>query len=262
MADQLLVAGFHRSGTSLFAQLLHRAGLFLGSDLLDARPSNPFGHFEDVEVVRLHDHLLTDNGTNWHVTEPFIPAISRKRWAQMESIVRRRNSQHALWGFKDPRACMFLSAWKYLLPSARVVVVYRHVADATHSLERRHAGDLTRAEGPVHLHRLFWKEPDHALRMWLTHNAALVAFARAYPEDTLVVSFDQLRAGIPILRLIEDRWALGLRDVATFDVFDPTVTEERIGRQPLADRRLAGRVTRVWNELEAASASLEETARA
>ena len=51
MSDQLIVAGFHRSGTSLVCQLLHRAGLFLGYDLLGPAFSNPHGHFEDTEVL-------------------------------------------------------------------------------------------------------------------------------------------------------------------------------------------------------------------
>jgi len=42
LSDQLIVAGFHRSGTSLVCQVLHRAGLFLGYDLLGAVFSNPY----------------------------------------------------------------------------------------------------------------------------------------------------------------------------------------------------------------------------
>ena len=58
----LVVAGFHRSGTSLVTEILSRAGLFVGDDLIGANPSNPYGHFEDREVVRLHDRLLADVG--------------------------------------------------------------------------------------------------------------------------------------------------------------------------------------------------------
>jgi hypothetical protein len=36
----LIVAGFHRSGTSLVCQLLDRAGLFLGYELVGFEPSN------------------------------------------------------------------------------------------------------------------------------------------------------------------------------------------------------------------------------
>ncbi len=61
MSDQLIIAGFHRSGTSATAQLLRQAGLFIGDELLDANSSNPYGHFEDREIVTLYDQSLADN---------------------------------------------------------------------------------------------------------------------------------------------------------------------------------------------------------
>ncbi len=64
MSDQLIIAGFHRSGTSVTAQLLHGAGLFLGYELLEALPSNPYGHFEDREVVELDRQILADDAAN------------------------------------------------------------------------------------------------------------------------------------------------------------------------------------------------------
>ena len=70
MSNQLIVVGFHRSGTSLLCQLLHRTGLFLGYDLLGAAFSNPHGHFEDIEVFSLHEQILADNGQTWLVSEP------------------------------------------------------------------------------------------------------------------------------------------------------------------------------------------------
>jgi hypothetical protein len=76
LSEQLIVAGFHRSGTSLVCQLLHRAGLFLGYDLMGAAFSNPYGHFEDTEVHHLHEQILADNGHTWMVSEPFLPVIA------------------------------------------------------------------------------------------------------------------------------------------------------------------------------------------
>ena len=55
MSSVLLVAGFHRSGTSVVTDLLQRSGLYVGEELLDPAPSNPYGHFEDTEVVDIHE---------------------------------------------------------------------------------------------------------------------------------------------------------------------------------------------------------------
>ena len=258
MSDQLLIAGFHRSGTSATAQLLHRAGLFLGYELLEANPSNPYGHFEDREVVDLHQQILADNERTWLVGEPFLPVVNPGRWHRMRQIIEQRNTEHRLWGFKDPRMCAFMMLWKYLLPDARVLLVYRHFSESTRSLGKRHSSDLLSGAGNQHIHRRFWVEPDLALRMWLAHNNALLAFARAYPEDTLVVSMDMIRDGFPLVWAIEQRWSLGLENVPMAEVFDPTAAARRPGRQPVSDRRLVGKVDETWRALEELGRNTEE----
>lgn len=246
----MIVAGFHRSGTSLVCQLLQSAGLFLGYDLLGATFSNAHGHFEDTEVLKLHEQMLADNGQTWLVGEPFLPVINGSRWRRMREIIERRNGEHELWGFKDPRACLFLMAWKHLLPNAKTLVVYRHFSDSTYSLARRRSTELFSHPGREHLLMQFWEQPDLALRMWLVHNNALLAFARTYPEDALVVSFDMVREGFPVVDAINRRWDLGLGDACISGIFDPTVTAERRGRQPVFDRRLISKVEDTWRALE------------
>jgi hypothetical protein len=247
----LIVAGFHRSGTSLVCQLLHRAGLFLGYDLMGATFSNPHGHFEDIEIFGLHEQILADNGQTWMVSEPFLPVITEPHWRRMERIIQRRNAEHDLWGFKDPRVCLFMMVWKHLLPGAKVLLVYRHFSDTAYSLGRRQSTELfSNPTGPQRVYRRFWEEPDLALRMWLTHNEALLTFARTYPEDTLAVSMDMVQGGFPVVKAINRWWGFGLDEVATSEVIDPTITERRAGRQPVSDRGLIDRVDATWQALE------------
>lgn len=250
MSDQLIIAGFHRSGTSATAQLLHRAGLFLGDELLEALPSNPYGHFEDREIVELHGGILADNDMTWLVGEPLLPVVTEARWQRMRQIVERRNAEHGLWGFKDPRGCLFMMLWKYLLPDMKVLLVYRHFSQSTQSLGRRHSSDMFTGRGNRYVHQRFFEDPDLALRMWLTHNNALLAFARAYPEDTLTVSLDMVRDGFPVVWAIERRWGLGLEEVPAAEIYDPRVTARRSRRQPVSDRRLIEEVRATWRALE------------
>ncbi len=258
MSEQLIIAGFHRSGTSATAQLLQRAGLFLGYELLDALPSNPYGHFEDREVVNFHSQLLADNDQTWMVGEPLLPMIGPQRWQRMRGMIEHRNSEHALWGFKDPRACLFLPAWKYLLPDARVLIVYRHFSATTRSLGQRHSSDLFQGRGSGPVHRRFFSDPDLALRMWLVHNKALLRFARAYPGDTLTVSVDMIRDGFPLCWALNHRWRLGLDDVPTGEVFDASVTTGRpTEKQPVSNRGLIGEVNATWVALEGLSRRAE-----
>lgn len=250
LSDQLIIAGFHRSGTSATAQLLHRAGLFLGYELLEAVPSNPYGHFEDREVVDLHKQILNGNEQTWLVYEPFLPAVDDSHWHAMRQIIERRNAGHGLWGFKDPRACLFIMLWKYLLPDVKVLIVYRHFSEVTRSLGQRHSTELFLSRGNRLVHQRFWEEPDLALKMWLVHNKALLGFARAYPEDTLALSMDMLRDGYPLVWAIKQRWGLDLEDVPPGEAFDPGVVARRTGRQPVSDRRLAEKVEATWGALE------------
>jgi hypothetical protein len=257
VSDQLIVAGFHRSGTSLVCQLLQSAGLFFGYDLLGANFSNPHGHFEDTEILELHEQMLADNGQTWLVGETLLPVINGSRWRRMREIIERRNGEHELWGFKDPRACLFLMAWKHLLPDAKILLVYRHFSDSTYSLARRRSTELFSYPGTEHLLMQFWEQPDLALRMWLVHNNALLAFARTYPEDTLIVSFDKVRRGFPVVDAINRRWDLGLDDARISGIFDPTVTVERRGRQPVSDSRLIPKIEDTWRTLEQLSRQAE-----
>jgi hypothetical protein len=258
VSDQLIVAGFHRSGTSATAQLLHRAGLFLGYELLEALPSNPYGHFEDKEIVDLHHQILADNDLTWLVGEPFLPVVSQRRWQEMQRLIERRNTEYSLWGFKDPRVCLFLMLWKYLLPDAKVLLVYRHFSGSTYSLARRHSALLLSGTISGYLHRRFWEEPDLALRMWLVYNKGLLRFAGAYPEDTLALSVDMIRDGFPVIWAIERRWNLSLKDVPVGEVFNPEATVYGSGRQPVSDRRLIGEVEATWRALEELSAGTEK----
>jgi hypothetical protein len=251
LSGQVIVAGFHRSGTSLISQVLHRGGLFLGYDLMGATFSNPHGHFEDIEVYDLHEQILADNGHTWLVSEPFLPVITGPHWRRMERFIQRRNAEHDLWAFKDPRVCLFMMIWKHLLPNAKALLVYRHFSDTTYSLGRRQSTELfSRPTGPERMYRRFWGEPDLALRMWLTHNEALLTFARAYPEDTLAVSLEMVQSGFPVIGAVNQRWGLGLDEVPASEVFDPAAIEGRPGKQPVSDRSLIGRVDGTWQALE------------
>src|SRR5947199_6137561 len=58
MSAPLLLAGMHRSGTSLVASWLARAGVDLGRDLLPADAGNPTGYFEALSFLDLDRRML------------------------------------------------------------------------------------------------------------------------------------------------------------------------------------------------------------
>jgi hypothetical protein len=62
----VIVLGMHRSGTSVLTGTLGLLGAALPTDLVEAAPSNPKGHFESRSVYNIHERLLAALGTAWY----------------------------------------------------------------------------------------------------------------------------------------------------------------------------------------------------
>jgi hypothetical protein len=158
----LLLAGMHRSGTSLVARLLVEAGIDLGPAhrLLPASPDNPEGFFEHQGFVAVNDGLLDDLGGTWYLP-PDLPA----GWANAPERVPRMRQVDAIladwhpsepWGWKDPRNALLLPFWLRRFPDLRVLICVRHPLEVARSLARR--DDLAMLDG---------------LRLWHRYHAAL-----------------------------------------------------------------------------------------
>lgn len=247
---QLIIAGFHRSGTSLLTQLLHAAGLFVGDDLLGAGPTNRYGHFEDREVLSLHRAILERHGDDWQWDSPSPFHIGRDHWKRMRSYVLKRELAYPVWGFKDPRVCLFLGAWRHVNPDAKVVMVFRDPGECVRSMEARSARALYDQAGDPRRHRRFFTEPDHGLKIWDTYNRALVAFARRFPEDCLVLPFTAIARGDDVVQQVNDRLGLRLDSARSAGVFDPDATSRREAPQHVFAQETMDRVRQTWRDLE------------
>ncbi len=135
---QFILSGFHRSGTSLTAQYLHRAGLNLGDNLIGANPSNPDGHFEDQDIVSLHKDILLANHREWYTPGPDLSAGANGFQARAKAVVNQFPTDQSL-GFKDPRSSLLLPWWHQQLENPAAIIVYRHYAGCFHSLRNRHS---------------------------------------------------------------------------------------------------------------------------
>lgn len=246
----IIIVGFHRSGTSLLAQLLYRSGLFLGDDLLGSMPSNPYGHFEDAEVVRLHEDILRAHGDTWQVDGPRAYHVSGKNWKRMQGHVQKRMAEHRVWGFKDPRVCFFLGAWKYIIPNAKFVVTYRDPAESVYSLERRQSTDLFLQKGKASIHQQFWRNADLGMRMWTAHNQAVLDFVNSHGRDCLILPFSHLSRGFPVMAEINRKFGTNLQEVPTTAVFDVGVTQPRPGPQWVFSSAVADAASKVWDRLD------------
>ena len=213
----LVCTGFHRSGTSLTAQWLHRAGLPLGDQLLPADSSQPDGHFEDRGLVDLDAAWLQRQGTNWLFHDEVALAPDAAYTEAVGGYIAGRDRDGVAWGIKDPRLCLALPAWDEALGErGRFVLVIRHWAECAQSLLQRHSRELASQLPPLDRgddpHFRFWREPNVAYESWLAYSARMLEFAAFHPDRCALVStrgiagIDDLgplvvdRLGVPLAR--------------------------------------------------------------
>ncbi|HEU0114713.1 MAG TPA: sulfotransferase, partial [Thermomicrobiales bacterium] len=136
------IAGMHRSGTSMVAQMLHEAGLDLGpaDRLMPPADENPEGFWEHLDFVAINEALLTAAGGAWDFPPPPDFDWSSPKMAPLheraEALIADFDGV-PLWGWKDPRNCLTLPFWQQRMPSLKVVFVVRNPLEVAFSLKRR-----------------------------------------------------------------------------------------------------------------------------
>lgn len=144
IGQPLLILGMHRSGTSFLAGLLQSLGVYIGDQLVGPQKGNPRGHFEAVPILGFHEEILKrtlsdqtptfDKGI--FVTEEPKLSFSQEDREEAKGLLKHLQRE-GVWGWKEPRTCLFLDLWRDLLPNARSVMVYRHPLEVHQSLLRR-----------------------------------------------------------------------------------------------------------------------------
>ena len=215
-SQAVMIAGMHRSGTSLTASILQQAGVFIGDQLLGAAASNPKGHFEDRDFLTLHIDILTALGLSsegWLTVGQL--AVPEQLWPRAQALCDRRQQAHDLWGWKEPRTTLLLNFWKQLLPEAKVVLPYRAPWEVLDSL-------FTRSD-PA-----FINNPNFAVEVWLTYNRAVLEFYQQYPDDCFLFHCDVLKtheAGF--IEQLRHKLQVPL-SVPDQPLFDPAVMHKQI----------------------------------
>ncbi len=251
MHRQLIVSGFHRSGTSMLMQALVNAGLYAGNSLIGGDPSNPDGHFEDIDTVNLHDAWLREIGSDWcHTGE--LPKIDTAKATEGITPIRDRlNTAERHWGIKDPRTCLFLTEWFNTLENPAGLFIYRHYASCLNSLQRRQASELlvnpTMLENAVR----FWTNPEIALRSWLLHNNAILEIANHFPESCVVVSQEAVLNGAPVINKINDALSLSLDTQCDLGV--DALKTARVQELTVLNSGLRKQLDETWQQLQSMS---------
>jgi glycosyltransferase involved in cell wall biosynthesis len=143
--NTLIVTGMDRSGTSWVAGAMHASGVLMGEQFYGPGRGNPFGHFEDKEFLQFHIDLLAQvdsEGLHKYGMVDALPetvVVAEKDVSRALKLIETR-AKHDLWGFKDPRALLFLDLWKQLIPDVKVICLYRNPLEICISMFNRGDG--------------------------------------------------------------------------------------------------------------------------
>ena len=186
MPRQIVILGMHRSGTSMVAGVLQRLGVSMGEYMLGSDVSNPAGHYEDIEFLRINKAILAHAGGNWRNPPSHEAIMSVHKFdAQMAALVAKRDAAHELWGWKDPRTCLTLCKWAPLLSEPVYVSVERDLDSVARSLMRRNR--MTNEEA-LALDKVYWDRADDTLaavegrKLWVCYDDALLVPERCVED--------------------------------------------------------------------------------
>ncbi len=200
MNQPIIITGMHRSGTSLVASILQQAGINIGDKLIGDSVGNPRGHFEDVDFYQFQQNILKRLGQTIMVQQPLDPScITPQEIASAKQLIATR-AHIPVWGWKDPRTCLFLDFWHTLLPQAKTIFIYRHPIEVLLSLLRR-GKDLEALVDPL-----------AGLQAWQVYNQAILNFYQQYPTNCFLTNIATVVANIEeFIKAVNQKFNLTLQ---------------------------------------------------
>jgi hypothetical protein len=151
-----VILGCGRSGTSLAAGLVARAGYNCGEDLLPADEGGPTGFFEAREVNAINEALMSAHDGELPTRGYSRPLNKGERWlavfpetAEVDPTPDLREAMAVAippspYCLKDPRFSYTLDAWRQQFDDALFVCVFRHPEATAKSIAKEvRYGDLT-----------------------------------------------------------------------------------------------------------------------
>ena len=210
----ILVAGLHRSGTSLLCRILSSLGVDFPGPLLASDQDNPTGYYEHADLVALHrewfSQLPDDEWNDWGLSklQP-LSSLGCFEWRTQalsffeKLLLDQANSSDPdpapFWALKDPRATLMLPFWRESCAQKMLLMaVYRRPWDASDALMRIE-------------NSLFRERPELILTSWFTYNKSLLDYIKAFPHQSFLAASDRLvDQTSQLIDLVNERWGLRL----------------------------------------------------
>jgi hypothetical protein len=222
----ICITGMHRCGTSLLASWLERCGLSIhNGSYWGPGPGNPKGHFEDKDFVALHDSAIKaeDSASKGWIVFPQKPFFfkSDEHISQAFSLIEVRNAKYAIWGWKDPRTSLFLEHWKKIVPSLKVIMLWRPCTEVIYSLIRRSR------QTTIPIMKIGFIK---SFRLWKSYTRLLIEYKKKYYQETLLFSLKSIvNSDHEVLSRINSEFQMELDYTPLETIFDrELLTNDRI----------------------------------
>jgi len=134
-----LIFGSGRSGTSMLAGTLYKAGYYMGDDLYPPRESNPKGFFENKFINDLNEEIIIETREkNKNIRFPFPPLRKGQMWLEIIPLNAKLYSAPHIskkikfavskqpFCYKDPRLSYTYPIWRKYLDEHINLVIFRH----------------------------------------------------------------------------------------------------------------------------------------
>lgn len=181
MKDMIVVVtGMHRSGTSLFTNILEEAGFNLGHNLIAPNKGNPNGYYEDLDVVNFHNSILKRSGYNYLFSEKELNYNIKADDILLANEIINKFKELPYSAIKDPRISLFLNFWdSEITANKRYVLLYRHPFKVVDSLIRRNTD------------KKIYFDYKISFNSWYMYNKKIKEFLMAKPNDCYLLEIDK-----------------------------------------------------------------------
>lgn len=125
----IVVVGTGRSGTSMFAGVLHHLGVFMGKEFIPGDRNNPQGHYEDKAFADLNRDVVDGK-------------IDFPYWAkETEKLFKKRLEEQKTerWGWKIPSTTNLMDLYRKLNFDVEFVWIHRNPEESIDSCLRAYS---------------------------------------------------------------------------------------------------------------------------
>jgi hypothetical protein len=199
----------HKSGTTLVSQMLHHSGINMG----EFDPSITYdkgNQYEREDALQLDLAILgAKDDRVLDLAAPGQLSMTTDQRSRMQRIIADCQSDHADWGFKDPRASLLYPLWAEELPEHKIIVVYRHASQVW--------GHFIWA-GKRYYHTNFNRAYSY-LRRWQEHNRSILGYLASTRMDHVVLEYGQLMSSAHEFNRLQQFVGGGLTDLRNPKLF-------------------------------------------